>query len=99
MKQLIDILNLNIITVFNQLDIGRTIEIFLLSSESNSFLYQDNSKISFKFKKLEFFDPELSEKYRIDNLIHLNKNIIYRSVHLFIERIRNIVKIKISTIV
>jgi hypothetical protein len=99
MRQLTDILNLNIITAFNQLNIGRAIEIFLSPSKSNSFLYQDNSKIAFKFKELRFFDPELSEKYSTDNLIYSDKNTIYRSVHLFIERIRNIARIKTPTIV
>jgi hypothetical protein len=55
--------------------------------------------MAFKFEKLEFFDPELSEEYSINNLIYLDKNIIYKSVYLFIERIRNIAKIKISIIV
>jgi hypothetical protein len=71
----------------------------LSPSESNFFLYQDNFKIAFKSEELEFFDPELFEKYSTDNLIHLDKNTIYKSVHLFIERIRNIAKIKISIIV
>jgi hypothetical protein len=68
-------------------------------SESNSFLYQNNSKIAFKSKELRFFDPELSEKYNIDDLIYSSKNMIYKSVHLFIERIRDIAKIKIPIIV
>jgi hypothetical protein len=53
-------------------------------SESNSFLYQDNSKIAFKSEELKFFDPELSEEYDTDDLIHLDINIIYRNMHLFI---------------
>jgi hypothetical protein len=68
-------------------------------SELNFFLYQNNSKIAFKSEKLEFFDLELSEKYSTNNLIYSGKNTIYRNVHLFIERIRDIVKIKISIIV
>jgi hypothetical protein len=92
-------LNLNIITIFSQLGIGRAIEMFSLSSEFSSFLYQNNFKIAFKSKKLEFFDPELSEEYNTDNLIYSDKNTIYKSVHLFIERIRDIAKIKISIIV
>jgi hypothetical protein len=99
MRQLIDILNLSMTTAFNQLNIERIIEIPLSSSESNSFSYQDNSKIAFKSEKLEFFDPELSEKYSMNNLIHLSKNTIYKSAHLFIERIRDIARIKISIIV
>jgi hypothetical protein len=87
------------VTAFNQLSIGRAIETFLLPSVSNSFSYQDNFKIVFKFEELGFFDPELFEKYNIDNLVYLDKNTIYRSVHLFIECIRNIARIKISTIV
>jgi hypothetical protein len=72
----------------------------LLSSILNSVLYyQNNSKIAFKFKELNFFDPELFEEYDINDLVYSNKNTIYKSVYLFIERIRNIAKIKISTIV
>jgi hypothetical protein len=92
-------LNLSIVTVFSQLDIGRATEISLSSSKSNSFSYQDNSKIAFKSEELKFFDPELSEEYNTDNLIYLNKNTIYRSVYLFIERIRDIARIKILIIV
>jgi hypothetical protein len=87
------------ITIFNQLNIGRTTEVALSSSKSNFFLYQDNSKIAFKSKELKFFDPELSEKYNTNNLIYSDKNTIYRNVYLFIERIRNIAKIKILIIV
>jgi hypothetical protein len=90
---------LNITTIFNQLNIGRTIEVPLSLSESNFFLYQDNFKIAFKSEELGFFDPELSEEYGTDNLIYSGKNTIYRSVHLFIERIRNVARIKTSTIV
>jgi hypothetical protein len=104
MKQLTDILNLSIATIFNQLDIGRAIEIppsriSSSLSELKFFLYQDNSKIAFKFEELKFFDPELSEKYSTGDLIYSDKNTIYRNVHLFIERIRNIIKIKILIIV
>jgi hypothetical protein len=35
----------------------------------------------------------------MSDLIYLNKNTIYKSVHLFIERIQDVVRIKISTIV
>jgi hypothetical protein len=87
MRQLTDMLNLSMTTAFSQLDIGRAIEVPLSLSESNSFLYQDNSKIVFKSEELRFFDPELSEEYSTDDLIHSDKNTIYRSVHLFIERI------------
>jgi hypothetical protein len=99
MRQLTDMLNLNITTVFSQLDIGRTTEASLSLSESISFPYQNNSKIAFKSEKLRFFDPELSEEYGTGNLIYSDKNTIYKNVHLFIERIRDVAKIKISTIV
>jgi hypothetical protein len=75
------------VTAFNQLDIGRVTEISLSPLKLNSFSYQDNSKIVFKSKELGFFDPELSEKYNIGNLIYSNKNTIYKNVYLFIERI------------
>jgi hypothetical protein len=99
MKQLADILNLSIATAFNQLGIGRATEIPPSPSESNSFSYQDNFKIAFKSTKLKFFDPELSEEYSTNNLIYSSKNTIYRNVHLFIERIQDIAKIKTPTIV
>jgi hypothetical protein len=87
------------VTAFSQLGIGRATEAFLSLSKLIFFLYQDNFKIAFKFEELGFFDPELSEEYNTDDLIYLNKNTIYRSVHLFIERIRDVVRIKISIIV
>jgi hypothetical protein len=99
MRQLTDILNLSMITAFNQLDIGRAIEIPLSLSELNSFSHQNNSKIAFKSEELGFFDPELSEEYNTNNLVHSGKNTIYKSVYLFIERIRDIARIKISIIV
>jgi hypothetical protein len=67
-------------------------------SKSNFFSYQDNFKIVFKFEELKFFDPELSEEYNMSNLIYSDKNMIYGNVHLFIERIRDIARIKISII-
>jgi hypothetical protein len=98
-RQLADMLNLSMATAFSQLDIGRAIEISLSLSELNSFSYQNNSKIAFKSEELEFFDPELFEEYSTGNLIHSDKNTIYRSVHLFIERIRDVAKIKTPIIV
>jgi hypothetical protein len=92
-------LNLNIIIIFNQLDIGRAIEVFLSFSELNSFSYQNNFKIAFKFKKLGFFDLKLFEEYGTNDLIYLSKDTICKSVYLFIERIRDVAKIKISIIV
>jgi hypothetical protein len=99
MRQLADILNLNMITIFSQLNIERIIEVLSSLSELNSFLYQNNSKIAFKSEELGFFDPELFEKYDMRDLVHSGKDTIYKSVHLFIERIRNIARIKISIIV
>jgi hypothetical protein len=99
MKQLADILNLNITTAFNQLDIERTTETLLSLSELISILYQDNFKIAFKSKELGFFDPELFEEYDTDDLIYSDKNTIYKSVHLFIERMRDIAKIKTPIII
>jgi hypothetical protein len=68
-------------------------------SELNSFLYQDNFKIAFKSEELEFFDLELFEEYSTGDLIYLDKDTIYKSVHLFIERIRDVVRIKTSIII
>jgi hypothetical protein len=87
------------ITVFNQLDIGRAIETSLSLSKSISFLYQNNSKIAFKSEELKFFDPELFEKYDTGNLIHSDKDTIYKNMHLFIERIGDIARIKTPIII
>jgi hypothetical protein len=87
-------------TAFSQLGIGRAAEVLLSPSMLSSFsYYQNNSKIAFKSEELNFFNPELSEEYNIGDLIHLDKNTIYRNVYLFIERIRDIARIKIPTIV
>ncbi len=45
----------------------------------------DSLKISFKIEELDFFDPELPIEYDLKDVIKINKNTIYRSVHLFIQ--------------
>ncbi len=44
----------------------------------------DSLKISFKTEELDFFNPELPIEYGSRNVIKINKNIIYRNVHLFV---------------
>ncbi len=59
----------------------------------------DPSRTSFKVEKLDFFDPELPIEYGLKNVIKINKNTIYRNVHLFVQRITDIANIKDDKIV
>ena len=45
-------------------------------------------------KKLNFFDSHLSIFFELDLMIKNDKNIVYRNVHFFCERIRNLIAIK-----
>ncbi len=44
----------------------------------------DPSRTFFKTEKLGFFDPEFPIEYGPEDVIKINKNTIYRSVHLFV---------------
>jgi hypothetical protein len=60
---------------------------------SNLYSYQDNSKIAFKSEELDFFDPELSEKYSTDNLIYSGKNELIQQIESRLE-VENVIEIK-----
>jgi hypothetical protein len=60
---------------------------------SNSFSYQDNSKIAFKSKELDFFDLKLSKEYNINDLIHSDKNEFIQQIESGSE-IEDVIEIK-----
>ncbi len=69
----------NFATIFSKLNVtSPSIPII------NNGLVFDPSKTSFKAEELGFFDPELPIKYGSGDVMRINKNTIYRSVHLFI---------------
>ena len=61
---------------------------------SNGLISIDPSRTSFKIEELGFFDPELPIEYGPENVIKNEKNTIYRSVHLFVQRITDMANIK-----
>ncbi len=62
-------------------------------------LVSDPLKTSFKAEELGFFDLELPIEYGLENVVRIDKNMIYRSVHLFVQRITDIASIKGDKIV
>ncbi len=44
----------------------------------------DSSRTSFKAEKLNFFDPKFPIEYGLGDVVRTNKDMIYRSVHLFV---------------
>ncbi len=61
---------------------------------SDSSIFIDPSRISFKTEELDFFDPELPIEYDSEDVIRSGKDTIYRSVHLFIQRITDMASLK-----
>jgi len=51
---------------------------------SDSLIFIDSSRTSFKAEELDFFDPELPIEYGLEDVVRISKNTIYRSVHLFV---------------
>ncbi len=70
-----------------------------LISPSISITSVDPSRTFFKAEELGFFDPELPIEYGPGDVIRTSKNIIYRSVHLFVQRITDIASIKSDKVV
>ena len=66
---------------------------------SDSSTSIDPSRTSFKAEILNFFDPELPIEYGLEDVIRTSKNTIYRSVHLFVQRITDMVSIKNNKII
>ena len=44
----------------------------------------DPSRTSFKAEELDFFDLELPIEYGLGDVVRIDKDTIYRSVHLFV---------------
>jgi len=61
---------------------------------SNGSISIDPSKTSFKAEELGFFDPEFPIEYGLGDVVKTGKNTIYRSVHLFVQRITDMASIK-----
>src|SRR6266536_4230007 len=59
----------------------------------------DPSRTSFKVEELGFFDSELLIEYGSGDVVRIGKDIIYRSVHLFVQRITDMASIKGDKIV
>ncbi len=84
----------NFATVFSKLNVISP-SIFIISNGSVS----DPSRIFFKVEELGFFDPELPIEYGSEDVIKTNKNMIYRNIYLFVQRIIDIASIKGDKIV
>ena len=66
------------------------------SSESQSVFGVDNDHdtSAWRFEDFDFFDSHLSAKYGSEPMIRDDKDVYYRNVHLFIERILDLVVTK-----
>ena len=69
-----------------------------ISTISNGSV-SDLLRIFFKAEELGFFDLELPIEYGSGDVIKTNKDTIYRSVYLFVQRITDMVSIKGDKIV
>ena len=72
---------------------------FSLTPPSTFIISVDPSRTSFKAEELDFFDPELPIEYGSGDVVRTSKNTIYRSVHLFVQRITDMTNIKDDKIV
>ena len=65
------------------------------SFDSSNSLDENNDENSFwRFEDLDFLDIKLSTFFEFDSMIRNDKNVYYRNVHLFCERIRNLIATK-----
>ena len=65
-------------------------------SKSQNVLDVDNDHdtSTWRFEDFDFFDSHLSAKYESESMIRDDKNVYYRNVHFFIERILDLVATK-----
>ncbi len=61
---------------------------------NNRSISIDPSKTFFKAEELGLFDPEFPIEYGPGDVVRISKNTIYRSIHLFVQRITDIASIK-----
>jgi len=84
----------NFATVFSKFNV-----ILSSISTTNNGLVSDLLRIFFKVEESGFFDPKLPIEYGSEDVMRIDKNTIYRSVYLFVQRITDIVSIKDDKIV
>ena len=69
-------------------------EFFEFSDSSNSFDENNDENSFWRLENLDFLDIKLSTFFEFDSIIRNDKNVYYRNVHLFCERIRDLIAIK-----
>ena len=69
-------------------------ESFEFFDSSDSFDENNDENSFWRFEDLNFFDIKLSTFFEFDSMIKNDKNVYYRNVYLFCERIRNLIVIK-----
>ena len=69
----------NFATVFSKLNITSP-----STSITSNGSVSDPLRTSFKAEELGFFDPELPIEYGLGDVVKIDKNTIYRNIHLFI---------------
>jgi hypothetical protein len=60
-----------------------------VSSTSSHEKDQDASKDYFKASDVRFFDSQLNSSYEFDDVIQIDRDVYYRDVYLFVERIKD----------
>ena len=58
---------------------------------SNNNFSNDDWKESFRTQNVEFFDFILNESYDSDDVVQVEKNVYYKNVYLFVEKIKDAV--------
>ena len=86
---------------FSQQSISNSFNFFDLQKKQNlnDFFDNENNTSQWKSKKLNFFDSFLSIFFDVDFMIKNDKNFYYRNVHLFCEKIKNLIITKKQKIV
>ena len=57
----------------------------------NNNFNNDDWKKFFRAQNVEFFDFILNESYEFDDVIQIKKNVYYKNIYFFVERIKNVV--------
>ena len=76
---------INFTTIFSKLN---------LTPPSTFIISVDSSRTFFKTEELGFFDSKFPIEYDLEDVVRIDKNTIYRSVHLFVQRITDMANIK-----
>ena len=84
-----------IVKHFSQFDSSKLSNFSNLSKSQSIVENNDDNDISiWRSKNLDFFDSHLSLFYEFEFIIRNNKNVYYRNVHFFVEKILNLIVIK-----